>query len=923
VTTTDDLDTWVVSSMPSLAADDSPTTDGERKSAVERSGTRKGERIDRYLVLDRLGAGGMGEVMVAYDPQLDRRVALKLLHPDSHQDDPQASTRMLREAQALAKLSHPNVVAVHDVGTHRSKVYIAMEYVEGKSLSAWLRTPRSWKAAISVLISAGRGLAAAHAAGIVHRDFKPGNIMIGRDGRARVLDFGLARATLGTDTPEPWSSSSGLSSRELGSDLTEAGMVMGTPAYMAPEQFLGKQVGPAADQFAFCVTLHAALYGKRPFSGSTYEELARAHTGGHVDAPPRNTQVPKRVRAIVLRGLSLSPEARWPSMDVLLDELERATRPMGRLLLVGALATSTVLAGAWALRNTDQVRCKGADARLHGIWEPDRRQAIERAFVAVDKPYAADAFTNATDRIETWVAEWITAYTETCEATHVRGEQSSELLDLRMACLRRQVDELNALLDVFATADAGVVENAVQAANGLPAAQQCADVEALTGALRPPDDEATRHTVDSLRSRFAPMRALAAAGKYKDAVAGTDALLQEAERTDYLPLVAEIAVDHAVNLKRLARNDDSRRVAMRALEAAAQSGHALQEARALTALIGVLGTTAFDRGEISRLATHAGALLHRVGAPVEHVARLELIYGTVLMQKGEFDEALERLHASVARVEGHPELVHLMLSGLNNIGAAHATRGELDEALTRFRVVTGLIERHLGAQHPSHAIALVNVANLSFDTGDLDAAWAYSEQSASIWRASSGENHPEIAKALAIRARVLDARGDLEGALALHQQAADLKRAQLGDHDASLGYSLNNIGDLLMRTGELERAIPYLEDARSIIATAYTDEHPGLAAPLMNLGYIYLELGRTGDAIETLERGNALRREHGMNTPEHVDADFWLARALWESNTDRARALELARKALDDYPEGEAYARRRDEVRTWLDERKR
>jgi eukaryotic-like serine/threonine-protein kinase len=921
VTTADDVDTWIVSSTPSLTAD-AAASQGRDQASAERSGARKGERIDRYLVLDHLGAGGMGEVLVAYDPQLDRRVALKLLRPDSHAEDPQASTRMLREAQALAKLSHPNVVAVHDVGTHHSQVYIAMEYVEGTSLSVWLRTPRPWREATSMLIASGRGLAAAHAAGIVHRDFKPGNVMIGRDGRARVLDFGLARATLGSDTPDPWSrSSSGRrSSPDLASELTEAGAVMGTPAYMAPEQFLGKPVGPAADQFAFCVTLHAALYGKRPFSGSTYEALARAHTTGRIEDPPRNTHVPKRLRAIVLRGLSVSPTDRWPSMDALLDQLERATRPIGRKLLVGVLAASTLSAGAWALHAAEQTPCKGAHDRLKGVWDVERRQAVEQAFIAVDTPYAADSLDLTAARIDAWVDEWIDAYTDTCEATHVRGEQSTELLDLRMTCLRHQLEDLDALVDVFSNADASVAEHAVQAANRLPPVQRCANTETLTGALRPPEDEAERTAVDTLRRRFAPIRALALAGKHEEALEGTEMLLQEAEETGDLPLVAEIAVEHAMNLERFLRKDEAREVALRGLDAAARSGHVLYEARALTVLLGVLGATAFERGEITRLATHADALLECAGSPSEHVARLRLMHGTVLMRKGEYDEALERMHAVVEHTEGRPELTYILLAAMNNIAAAHAMRGELAEALERFEVVIELTERHLGAHHPARAMALMNAANSSFEVGDLEVSWTYSEHALALWRATS-ETHPEITKGLTIQARIIDARGDLEGALALTERVVELKRSELGERDHSLAYSLNNLGDILMRMGRLEAAIPHLEEAHAILVNAFTEEHPGLCVMLMNLGYVHLELDRIDEAIDLLERARRIRVEHGLATPEHFDADFWLARALWIEGSDRARALELARHALEGYPEGEVYVQRRENVRAWLAER--
>ncbi|MCA9709545.1 MAG: serine/threonine protein kinase, partial [Myxococcales bacterium] len=250
----------------------------------------RGAQVGRYLVIDPLGAGGMGEVFSAYDPQLDRRIALKLVRPSSREDARHTRERLLREAQALAKLSHPNVVAVYDAGTHGSRVFIAMEYVEGRTMRDWiaqtakeLEPGQRWREALALMVQAGRGLAAAHAQGLVHRDFKPANVMVSDDGRVRVLDFGLARrfGELSLDESGPidleprresLDGTSG-SRSSLSLQLTQTGMVMGTPSYMAPEQFYGGSIDERTDQFSFCVVLYRALFGERPFAGKTFEEL--------------------------------------------------------------------------------------------------------------------------------------------------------------------------------------------------------------------------------------------------------------------------------------------------------------------------------------------------------------------------------------------------------------------------------------------------------------------------------------------------------------------------------------------------------------------------------------------------------------------------------------------------------------------------
>src|SRR6266700_2044762 len=310
--------------------------------------------IGRYVVLEMIGRGAMGEVYAAYDPKLNRKVAIKLLRSrPGTVVDPTLRLRMMREAQAIAKLSHPNVVVVHDVGALGSQVFVAMEFVDGQTLSSWLlQQPRPWPEVLKIFVDAGRGLAAAHDKSLVHRDFKPDNVMIGADGHVRVMDFGLARSTevnrrwAGAPSPASSDPSSVESSGDLAvtrqvspvhgptdvpadaaSDitvlqLTHAGAVMGTPAYMAPEQFQGRSTDPRSDQFGFCVALYEALYRERPFRGQTFDEMEANVLAGHVRPPPPGTGVPPRIRKLLLRGLQAQPAARWPSMKELLAALE-------------------------------------------------------------------------------------------------------------------------------------------------------------------------------------------------------------------------------------------------------------------------------------------------------------------------------------------------------------------------------------------------------------------------------------------------------------------------------------------------------------------------------------------------------------------------------------------------------------------------
>ncbi|MBL8973219.1 MAG: protein kinase, partial [Myxococcales bacterium] len=276
-------------------------------------------RIGRYLVLEELGAGGMGVVYAAYDPELDRKVAIKLMYAESDRGRARRNHAMLmREAQALAKLSHPNIVAIHDVGEYAGQVFVAMEFVAGCTLRRWREAaPRGWAEVVAAFVQAGRGLMAAHAVGLVHRDVKPDNLLVGDDGRVRVADFGVARH----NAPEDESQVTAQSGTRALATVAGRGTTVGTPAYMAPEQHDNEGVGPHSDQFGFCVALYEALHGLRPFAGETSAGLVAAIRGGVPRRAGTPTRLPPWLERAVLRGLAARPEDRWPSMQALLGEL--------------------------------------------------------------------------------------------------------------------------------------------------------------------------------------------------------------------------------------------------------------------------------------------------------------------------------------------------------------------------------------------------------------------------------------------------------------------------------------------------------------------------------------------------------------------------------------------------------------------------
>jgi serine/threonine protein kinase len=312
-------------SSPPSAPRDEPLAE---EADVVPSHLEPGDFIGRYRIRERIGEGGMGVVHAAEDPELGRVVAIKLLRPVHGSEAEVHQRRLLREAQALARVSHHNLVTVYDVGTHEGRVWIAMEYVVGDTLDVWLRRRRrSWQEIIGVFLEAGRGLAAVHAAGLIHRDFKPGNVLVGSEGTVQVLDFGLA-ARAGEPSPDDDPDKRATPDLDaLAATLTTTGGIMGTPAYMAPEQFLRLGADARADQFSFCVALFEALYGRRPWKGRDLAELMVAVVGGLTEKPPTIAGMPDEVRRVLQRGLRSSPEERFRDMSALLEVLEAARAP--------------------------------------------------------------------------------------------------------------------------------------------------------------------------------------------------------------------------------------------------------------------------------------------------------------------------------------------------------------------------------------------------------------------------------------------------------------------------------------------------------------------------------------------------------------------------------------------------------------------
>jgi eukaryotic-like serine/threonine-protein kinase len=783
-----------------------------------------GTALGRFVVLERVGSGGMGSVYAAYDSQLDRRVALKLLHAGTEE-------RLRREAQALARLSHPNVITVYDVGVDEGRVFIAMEFVAGGTLKDWLRQERrSGRDVLGVFQKAGRGLEAAHAAGLVHRDFKPANVLVGGD-KVVVADFGLAG-----DTEMP------------------AGAVLGTPAYMAPEQHAGAAAGHAADQFSFCVALYEALHGARPFGPADAASTPPRE-------PPAGSTVPAWLHHVLLRGLAREPSARFSSMTALLAALSqdprRDFRRRAAVAGAAALLVGVVALAQWVSRR-EAALCAGAAARLAGVWDETRASAIDSAFRASGAPFADDARTRVRGLLDGYARDWARQRTDACEATR-RGEQSAELLDRRMACLDQSLHELGALAGRLAQADRARVEGAVKGAAGLTPLVRCADTTTLMAPVRPPVDEAARAKVQDLRRRLAEAKAAEDMGDHDRGLEIAAAAVRDAEALGYWPLTAEALLRVGAVQEAKVRADDAAASLSRALLAAQAGRHDRVAAEAFTRLARVEGSFRANRDGGHRYAGYARALLEPLGRQEDLDASLAINVGKLWFDEAEYGRALEHYERALLlrRTAFGPDDPQVAET-LSLLGHVHLARGERKEALARFEQAHAVGEKALGPAHPKVAVALDETGRVLLELGDARRALERHQTALTRLEAAVGGEHRLVATVLVNLGNAQAALGDPRAALGSHRRAEGIVLRTLGPEHPRMALVLTSIGNALVDAGKRREALVPYRRALALQEKVYGAKHPAVAATLFNLGETHLKLAEHARALDHYQRAMSI-----------------------------------------------------------------
>ncbi|WP_106089909.1 protein kinase domain-containing protein [Enhygromyxa salina] len=854
------------------------------------------ERIGRYVVLRQLGAGAMGVVVVAYDPELDRQLAIKLIHPRvAERGD--ARARMLREAKGMARLSHPNVVQIYDAGTIDGRVFIAMELVDGDPLASWRKAqPRSTAEILAVYVEAGRGLAAAHDAGLVHRDFKPDNVLVDREGRARVLDFGLVRAdsdlperpsqvsepigteptleiSLGRTSESPLFAREHESSGAFGSqtaseldlELTHGGQIMGTPAYMSPEQWSSAKADARSDQFSFCVALWEALYEQRPFQGRTIHALAAAISSGELVEPERPVQLSRRVRAALERGLAADPAARFETMDGLLRELShqdssRWSVPLAAVALVGfGLLAWGRLASVEPEVEPPPPSCERAGDAMTEVWNQPRREAVASAFTATQLPVES-ILTKLDADLDDYAARWQVQATDNCDATRIRHQQSDQLLDQRARCLDAELQALDALLEVFSQADESAVDQALLAVESLPSPSACAADRVSEAAPAMPVDTVQQAAVSEAERQLARMRASLDTGRYDEAIERMDPIQKVVGELDHAPLSAAFLVERGRLLARIDRREEAVAELQRGFFLATELRDDLLALSAATWLAEVEGAQRL-RPEFAQLwADQARALLER--------------------ESGRYPEAAADL--------------------ADTVSWNAYLRDDLDEARAEAQRGLALLDDAELAAPMRRMALLLDRGGAEYRAGDLAEAEASFTAALEIATQTVGRDNANATGALNNLAVTYSAEGEYERARALLRESVETRERALGGGNTSVGVGLSNLADIELELGHGPEALAAIERGYEILlASLGPDQYPTVIAQ-QRLGLARAMVGRHEDAILDLRGALASAEDPAGPDPslaQELRADLLVVLALAGREAESAAELELVRAA--------------------------
>jgi tetratricopeptide (TPR) repeat protein/predicted Ser/Thr protein kinase len=902
---------------PSSPADDSATV-WAAPDANDPDALFQPTMVDRFVVIGELGQGAMGQVLRAYDPKLLREVAIKLVRVR----DQAASARMLREAQALAQLNHPNVVSIYDVGEQQGTVFIAMEYVRGRTLRQWLDDERpDWRKTVELVQAAGRGLAAAHRVGLVHRDVKPDNILVADDGRVRVVDFGLARADPTASDSLDEADAAASWSELTGSDsLTRTGSTMGTLAYMAPEQHMGAVADARSDQYSLCVTLFELLYGRRPFSGSA-EALCFGKLRRELEVPavPR---VPRVIVQAMLRGLSASPPDRWPSIDALLTELSKDPGRARRRAMIG-IGGLAIAATAFGIHQLDRARttaaCVADGEAIAEVWNDEARAAVRAGLLATGSVAAEPTADQLMPWLDQYAERWQEGRTEACLAVEVRQTASVDVLERVQWCFEDRLTELEGFVAELTVADAQAVYLAVPAAASLTSIEPCRDAESWQRLPAPPVEQ--QGEVRAVRAALSRISALMHAGRSPRALELATETMQRAEALAWPPLVSATRLRLARALSRSIRFAEAEAAAEAAFVESATNGSWDVAAGAASLLVTTVGYELGRYGDGLRWSRLRGIAVANLGGNDELseadfqyrlsivlLAAGDLAAGLVAAQtaleiaqrrlgddhpttaailvslasiretNGEFPAAKELYERALATREAalgpeHPDVGHSLIA----MGTFELTVGNLGAARSSLERARAIFTKVQGPEHANVGVVLCTLGAVEFEAGDMPMAREHFERSVAILEQAVGPDHIEVARGLQELVAVHAITGNFEKARALQERALATAEKVLGPEHPGLEYYLDGAASIRAEMGDHTGAIELRMRALAVTDAVLGRDNAHSPPTLDNLGFDYIELRRYDEARAVFERSHAIKlRNFGPDYALHAISECGL-----------------------------------------------
>jgi serine/threonine protein kinase/tetratricopeptide (TPR) repeat protein len=873
-----------------------------------------GTVVGRYRIEDALGAGGMGVVYAAHDPELDRKVALKLLYPMIEPDgQDELALRLRHESTTMARLRHPNVATIHDIGSYRDQLFLVMELVQGTTLRAWVGADKPWQTVIATFVEAGKGLAAAHHAGIIHCDFKPDNVLLDADGRPLITDFGLAQVVASAHArPRSHATVPGNPVTALGSSsivVVAGAHVFGTPAYMAPERFdatIAADIG--GDVFAFCVALYEVLYGRRPFEGATVDELRAAITRGVTSNPPDTATVPAWLHRAIVRGLGAD---RYRSIGELVDALQAPPRRRSRWIapLAGAGVVVVAVAG-WQLTRHDAARAVSCNARgeLAGIWDDATRARIAGAWTGSVNAHTWERVRHTLDR---YSDAWVSAADAAC----VAPSPTPAIAEFKQRCLHAVELKLHAVVDRFATSEATVVATADRTVASLPSLDDCGNEAPATPI---PSDPFLRAEVGRLRDELAAADAQSIAGKFDVAATAIDKIAARARTVDFKPLTAEIQYSRAINLRGAAAKPEVTTAALRDAAAAAEaSGDEVLAVKAWSALAFQAGevTGDFERGR--EYVGYAGAALERLGGNPRLETQIETTRGRLDWHQGKLDDARREYEHALSLAKTDPVL---RIEALGGLAVVDTAAGQLAKALDEQLHVLELRRKMYGDDHPEIARSYTTLGDVTMRMARLNESLDYYQKADATAQRVFGPEHSMCqitAHNLGGILRDLERPADAEREF---RRAVRIATVAFGADHPYTAKSEQSLGMALFDQGKFTEAVTTLRHAVAVKRKAYGDAELETIGAINDLAIALRGAGKLDESLEDTDK--AIAGFAATEGPKSDDlAQAYLARCRTLIAAHRGADAEVAlAKAKSIFEQTEAPAARYEEVRLLQDQ---